>query len=153
MIFSIGTIVASVAKNMATMLVGRSIQGVGGGGLVALTYVVMADLVTLRERGKWMAIINLMWAIGSVIGPVIGGAFAEKADWRWIFWLNIPFCVIGAIGVPICLRLRAKEGSMWARLRVYDWFGSFLFVSSTTTFLIPLTWVSISLSRVPDLMC
>jgi len=116
------------------------VQGIGGGGLVALTYVVITDMVTLRERGKYMSVISLQWAIGSVVGPVIGGAFAEKATWRWIFWLNIPFCVIAAVGIPICLRLHIKEGSIWTKLRAFDWFGSFLFVAATTSCLIPVTW-------------
>ncbi|KAJ8066849.1 hypothetical protein OCU04_004231 [Sclerotinia nivalis] len=139
-LFSVGTILCSVANNIELLLVGRCIQGIGGGGLVGLTYVLLADMVTLRERGKWMSIISLQWAIGSVIGPVIGGAFAEKLSWRWIFWLNIPFCVVSAFGIPICLKLNIKQGSMWAKLKAFDWLGSFLFVASTTGLLIPLTW-------------
>jgi MFS family permease len=54
---------------------------------MALTYVIVTDMVTLRDRGKWFSIISLQWAIGSVTGPVIGGAFTEKSTWRWIFWL------------------------------------------------------------------
>ena len=140
LLFTVGTVICSIAKNITLLLVGRCVQGVGGGGLVALTYVVITDMVTLRERGKWMSIISLQWAIGSVIGPVIGGAFAEKASWRWIFWLNIPFCVIAAVGIPVCLRLQQKEGSILTKLRAFDWFGSFLFVSATTSCLIPITW-------------
>ena len=128
---------------MSLLLVGRCVQGVGGGGLVALTYVVITDMVTLRERGKYMSVISLQWAIGSVIGPVIGGALAEKVTWRWIFWLNIPFCVIAAVGIPICLRLYTKEGSIWMKLRTFDWAGSFLFIAATTICLVPVTWVSI----------
>ena len=138
-----GTIIASVANNVSLLLVGRCVQGVGGGGLVALTYVIITDLVTLRERGKYMSVISLQWAIGSVIGPVIGGAFAEKVTWRWIFWLNIPLCVIGAFGIPICLRLHRKEESIWTKLRAFNWVGSFLFVAATTSCLIPITWASI----------
>lgn len=139
-LFFVGTIVASVANNVGELLVGRSIQGVGGGGLVGLTYVILADLVTLRERGKWMSVISLQWAIGSVLGPVIGGTFAEKTTWRWIFWINIPFCVIAATGIPFCLRLQKRDGSVWDRLRAFDFFGSFIFIAATTSFLIPLTW-------------
>lgn len=69
-IFTIGTVVCSVANNIAVLLGGRSVQGVGGGGLVALTYVIVADMVPLRERGKFFSVISLQWAIGSVIGPV-----------------------------------------------------------------------------------
>jgi len=142
-LFTGGTIVASIARTITLLLVGRCLQGVGGGALVCLTYVLLADLVSLRERGKWMAIISLQWAIGSVIGPVIGGAFAQDTTWRWIFWLNIPFCVLAAIGVPICLKLHPREGSVWERLRTFDWFGSFIFIAATTSFLIPVTWVSL----------
>ena len=141
-LFTVGTVVASVATDISLLLVGRCVQGIGGGGLVSLTYVIVSDMVTLRERGKWFSIISLQWAIGSVIGPLIGGAFSEKATWRWIFWLNIPFCVISAVGVPICLRLNVKEGSVFGRLARFDWFASFIFVAATTSFLIPITWVS-----------
>lgn len=141
-LFVAGTIIASVANNVALLLVGRSIQGVGGGGLVGLTYVIVSDMVSLRDRGKWMSVISLQWAVGSVIGPVIGGVFSEITSWRWIFWLNIPFCVVAAIGIPFCLRLHPREGSVWDRLKTFDWFGSFIFIGATTSLLIPLTWVS-----------
>lgn len=146
-LFSVGTVLASAANNVAALLVGRSIQGVGGGGLVTLTYVIISDMVSLRERGKWQAIISLQWAIGNVIGPVIGGAFVEKTTWRWIFWLNIPFCFIAAIGVPICLRLHPRDGSVWERLKHFDWIGSVVFIGATTSLLIPLTWVWIFRSK------
>ena len=111
---------------------------------MSLTYVVVSDLVTLRDRAKTQAIIiSVPWAIGSVMAPPVGGAFALNTTWRWIFWFNIPFCVIAAIGIPICFRLHAKEGSIWAKLREFDWIGSFIFVAATTSFLIPMTWVSI----------
>ncbi|PMD57931.1 MFS general substrate transporter [Hyaloscypha bicolor E] len=139
-LFTAGTIIASVARTITHLLVGRCFQGSGGGGLVGLTYVLLADLVSLRERGKWMSIISLQWAIGSVIGPVIGGAMALDTTWRWIFWLNIPFCVLAAVGVPICLKLHPREGSVWERLKDFDWFGSFIFIAATTSFLIPITW-------------
>lgn len=79
--FLIGAIVAAVANNFTTLLVGRSLQGVGGGGLIALTEIVVTDLVPLRMRGQWFGIISGMWAIGSVSGPVIGGAFAQNINW------------------------------------------------------------------------
>jgi MFS family permease len=139
-LFTIGAVIASLANNSAVLLVGRSVQGIGGGGIVSLTYVITTDIVTLRERGKWFSLISLQWAIGSVTGPVIGGAFAENTNWRWIFWLNLPFCVIAFVAIPICLHLTHKVGSIFEKLKAFDWFGSFLFISSLTSFLIPLTW-------------
>ncbi len=98
-------------------------------------------MVTLRERGKWFGIISLQWAIGAVIGPIAGGTLAES-NWRWIFWLNLnlPFCGVGLIDIPICLSLYHREGGALERLKRFDWIGSFLFVGSMTSSLIPLTW-------------
>ncbi|KAH8798357.1 major facilitator superfamily domain-containing protein [Xylogone sp. PMI_703] len=139
-LFTIGTLVASGAGTFTLVLVGRSIQGAGGGGLIALTYVMVTDMVTLRDRGRWFSIISIQWAIGSVAGPVIGGVLTEKSTWRWIFWLNIPFCLAAFILVPLSLRLNNKAGSVIEKLKAVDWMGMFLFVSSATGFLIPLTW-------------
>ena len=69
-LFTIGSIICSIANGFTLLLVGRCVQGIGGGGIVALTYVIVSDMVTLRERGKWFGVISLQWAIGSAIGPV-----------------------------------------------------------------------------------
>ncbi len=79
--FLIGAIVAATANSFGPLLVGRSLQGVGGGGLIALTEILVTDLVPLRQRGQWFGIINAMWSIGSVTGPIVGGAFAQAASW------------------------------------------------------------------------
>lgn len=80
-LFLIGAIVAGVSKSFGALLVGRSLQGIGGGGLIALTEIVVTDLVPLRLRGQWFGIISGMWSIGSVSGPIIGGAFAQNVTW------------------------------------------------------------------------
>jgi len=73
--FLVGSIVAALAKEgdgMATMLVGRSLQGIGGGGIIVLSEILPTDLVPLRHRGNYVSAIGAMWAIGSVTGPIIG---------------------------------------------------------------------------------
>ena len=80
-LFTLGAIVAGVAHNVAMLLVGRCIQGVGGGGIIALSYIIITDMVGLRERGKWIGIVNMSQAIGSVSGPVIGGVFSIDVTW------------------------------------------------------------------------
>lgn len=72
---------AGTAHNVFHLLLGRSLQGVGGGGFITLTGVMIADFVRLKERAKYFGILSAMWALGSVIGPVIGGCFAEKSTW------------------------------------------------------------------------
>lgn len=63
------------------MLVGRSIQGVGGGGVIALTEIVITDLIPLRERGTYFGILSAMWSLGSVTGPILGGGFSQNVSW------------------------------------------------------------------------
>ncbi|KAL8802998.1 MAG: hypothetical protein Q9200_006387 [Gallowayella weberi] len=141
--FAVGVVVAAVARGFTVLLIGRSLQGVGGGSLCALTEIVVADLVPLRLRGQWFGLISAMWALGSVSGPIIGGAFAQ-GEWRWIFWINLPFIAIAFVFVPLFLRLAFKPSSFAAQLARVDWFGSVLFTASTTSFLIPITWGGVS---------
>ncbi|KAL8687737.1 MAG: hypothetical protein Q9218_006178 [Villophora microphyllina] len=142
--FLVGAIVAATSHNFGVLLAGRSLQGIGGGSLIALTEIVVTDLVPLRLRGQWFGIISGMWALGSVTGPVIGGAFAEGDNWRWIFWINLPFIGVAFVFVPLFLRLAIKPSNLTAQLARVDWFGSFLFIASTTSFLIPITWGGVS---------
>ncbi|KAL9598908.1 MAG: hypothetical protein Q9219_004173 [cf. Caloplaca sp. 3 TL-2023] len=144
--FVAGAIIAAISRGFSLMLVGRSFQGVGGGGLIALTEIVVTDLVPLRLRGQWFGIVSAMWALGSVSGPIIGGAFAHGETWRWIFWINLPFVAIALVFVPLFLRLAFKASHFTTQLARVDWFGSFLFIASTTSFLIPVTWGGVSYS-------
>ncbi|KAG8627753.1 hypothetical protein KVT40_003626 [Elsinoe batatas] len=144
--FLAGAIVAALAgratHGMAVMLVGRSIQGIGGGGVIVLAEILPTDLVPLRLRGNYMASIGAMWALGSVGGPLIGGAFAagDGSNWPWIFWINLPFIAIGGGLMIAFLQLNNLSGSLAAKLRRVDYVGMVLFIGSTTGLLIPLTW-------------
>lgn len=103
-----------------------------------MTEIVITDLVPLRYRGQWAGIIGGMWSIGSVTGPIIGGALTVQ--WRWIFWINLPFIGVGGIMIPLFLRLNVIPQSIAAKLKRVDWIGTVLFVGSMTSFLIPITW-------------
>ncbi|PWW75666.1 MFS general substrate transporter [Tuber magnatum] len=138
--FATGAIVVALANNFTIILVGRSIQGIGGGGIISLTEIVVTDIVPLRERGKYFGFLSMMWALGSVSGPLIGGAFAQEASWRWIFWINLPFCVIGFALIPLFLNLNHRTTSFLEKLKRVDWVGSVLFVVSMMSLLIPITW-------------
>lgn len=139
-LFSVGAIVAAVAQNFTVLLAGRSIQGIGGGGIISLTEVLITDLVPLRERGTWFGYQSAVWALGSVTGPIVGGAFAQHVTWRWIFWINLPICGIGLVAICIFLRLHKRPGSISSKVLNFDWLGAFLLTASATTFLLSLTW-------------
>lgn len=121
-------------------MIGRSVQGIGGGGIISITEILITDLVPLRDRGKWFGFQSLTWATGSVCGPLIGGALAQKASWRWIFWINLPFCGLGFLTLPFCLRLNHPSGRFSSKLLRFDWIGAFLLTASTTSFLMPVSW-------------
>jgi MFS family permease len=78
--FTCGSLVCALARSAAMLIAGRCLQGTGGGGLIILTYVIMAHLFTLQERSKYTSIIGLIWTVGTVFGPLIGGGFAQ-VDW------------------------------------------------------------------------
>jgi MFS family permease len=79
--FLVGVIVSSIAGTFTPMLVGRTVQGVGGGGIILMSDIIITDLVPMRIRGTYFGIIGGDWALGSVSGPVIGGALASEASW------------------------------------------------------------------------
>lgn len=140
LLFTAGSIIAAVANNFTTMLIGRSIQGSGGGGIISLTEIIITDLVPLRERGTWFGYQSAVWAIGSVTGPIIGGAFAERASWTWIFWINLPICGTGVVAVIAFLNLSKVPGSFLAKVAQFDWMGVLLLTASATSFLLAVSW-------------
>ncbi|KAK2882612.1 hypothetical protein FQN49_000184 [Arthroderma sp. PD_2] len=139
-IFAVGAIVCAIAHNWTQMLAGRTVQGIGGGGIIALTTVLVTDMVPLRERAKFFACISGVWAVGSTTGPIIGGALAEAGAWQWIFWLNLPIIGISMAGIMPFLRLSSRPRTLSERFALFDYPGSALFIASLTSFLIPITW-------------
>lgn len=138
--FFVGSVVAALAENFTMMLVGRSIQGIGGGGIMSLGEILVTDLVPLAARGAWFGYLGSMWAIGSVTGPLMGGAFAQNISWRWIFWINVPIIAVGTVAIAMFLRLNRTPGELIEKVKNFDWIGSVFFVASSVSFLIPLTW-------------
>lgn len=81
LLFMIGIILSAAAQNFGLMLAGRTIQGIGGGGVILLNDIIITDLVPMRQRGAYFGMVGGVWALGSVTGPVIGGALAYRASW------------------------------------------------------------------------
>ena len=140
LLFAVGAILCAISQSFPLMLVGRSIQGAGAGGLITLTQILLTDMVPLRDRSKYLALISTVWAIGSVSGPIVGGGLAQNGLWRWTFWMNLPIIAVGFVGIMLFLDLKHRPRSISAKLAEIDHIGSFIFVGSTTSFLIPITW-------------
>ncbi|KAM7207898.1 Major facilitator superfamily domain containing protein, partial [Naviculisporaceae sp. PSN 640] len=142
--FTLGTLLcAPIAKNFTVFFIGRAIQGIGGGGIITMGQVIFADIVPLRQRPKYFSIVLGAWALGSVLGPLIGGLFVEHAFWSWCFYLNFPFCAIGLILVPFCVKLHTEKTTFASKMSRVDWIGGFLFMGSMTSFLIGISWAGV----------
>ena len=91
-IFLVGSALCGAAQDMIMLDISRGIQGIGGGGIIALTNIVIGDIFSLEDRGKYSGLIGFVWGVASVIGPLIGGALtdAPHGGWRWCFFINLP---------------------------------------------------------------
>ncbi|KAG9203476.1 hypothetical protein G6514_002843 [Epicoccum nigrum] len=139
--FTVGTILCSVAHNFTVLLAGRAIQGIGGGGIITITQVIFCDIVPLRQRPKYFAMVLGSWSIGSIVGPVVGGALVENASWRWCFHINYPFCGIGFVVAACFVRMNATtQLTISQKLKQTDWIGAIIFIGSFTSFLIGLSF-------------
>ncbi|MDK9697277.1 MAG: MFS transporter [Siculibacillus sp.] len=135
-IFSLGSVLCAVAPNMTLLVVGRAVQGLGGGGLISLVQTVIGDVVPPRERGRFMGWISLVWATASVSGPVIGGVFAQHLHWSLIFWINLP---VAAVAVAMIHRAMRHLPDVHRPQRL-DWYGAVLIVGGTVALMLALTW-------------
>lgn len=138
--FFVGSIVFGVAKNMPVLIVGRILQGLGGGGLDVLSEIILTDITSLKERPLFLGLYALPMAGGGVCGPLIGAAFSEFVDWRWIGWINLPIIAVGVLLAFFFLHLRPIDSSFRSKLRRLDWIGMVLFTIGSTTFALPLSW-------------
>lgn len=82
-IFMVGSLVAALSNSIGMLIAARAVQGIGGGGLIVLSSIVIGDIIPLRKRGLFYAILGSTWAIAAAIGPIIGGALTQHVTWRW----------------------------------------------------------------------
>ncbi|KAK8086279.1 Efflux pump FUS6 [Apiospora phragmitis] len=137
--FTLGSALCCAAGGVRLLLAGRAVQGVGAGGIWMVSLLLLTDLVPLRHRPKWWAVISLGWAAGLLAGPLIGGAIVQRTTWRWIFGINFPFCAFGLLATPWLLPVRPRAESMRAKLARIDWIGGALFTASLTLSLFALS--------------
>ncbi|GAA6033655.1 hypothetical protein JCM8097_004368 [Rhodosporidiobolus ruineniae] len=100
LLFELGSLVCAVAKNVDVLIFGRAFAGVGASGIFVSVLSIIADVTRLEDRPKLLGLFGGVFAISSVIGPLLGGAFTDHVSWRWCFWINLPF---GAITIAAVL--------------------------------------------------
>ncbi|KAL5508718.1 hypothetical protein ACEPAG_4803 [Sanghuangporus baumii] len=147
-LFAIGSALCGASQNMGMLISGRIVQGIGAGGILSLTEIILADLVPLSERGAYQGMIGLIWSIASIIGPLVGGAFSQRKDWTWrgLFYLNLPLTGISVLLCLVFLNLKVPPGPLSEKVRQIDWIGNLLIIASTTSALLGLTWGGVQFS-------
>ncbi|KAL4896167.1 MFS general substrate transporter [Aspergillus ambiguus] len=121
--FAAGNLICGLAQTEGTIILGRVVAGIGGGGLTAISTFITSDLVPLRKRGVWQGIGNICYGAGSGLGGVFGGWINDTLGWRWAFLIQIPFVVVSGILVIFTVKIPVKVTEKSALKRV-DFLGA-----------------------------
>ena len=135
--FLIGSFASGAAHNMTQLIAFRALQGLGAGGLMSLTFVIIGDVVSPRERGRYQGYFGAVWGLATVAGPLLGGFFSDHAKvlgvtgWRWIFYINLPLGIIALIITSSVLHIPKIH-----REHKIDYLGALLLIVSVSVLLL-----------------
>lgn len=139
-LFVVGSGLAGFSQDTSTLILFRVFQGLGAGGLTALSQIIMADIISPRERGRYMGLFGAVMAVGTVSGPLIGGLLTDTVGWRWNFFVGVPFAIIAIILLQLTLRL---PKSPKRKVRI-DYLGAVLLTGGVSLLLI---WITMAGSQ------
>jgi len=136
-IYVIGSALAGLSQNAGMLIAFRAVQGVGAGGLAALVQVILAAMISPRERGRYMGYLGAVFALGTVLGPLVGGVIVDTSwlGWRWCFYVGIPFAAVALVLLQRTLHLPVVR----RRVRI-DYLGATLAAAVSLL----LIWVSLA---------
>ncbi|KAA8645746.1 hypothetical protein EYZ11_001255 [Aspergillus tanneri] len=140
-LFALGSGLCGGANSTSMLIAARVVQGLGGGGMNVMIEIIVADLVPLRERQQIMGIIFTAFSVGTMIGPVVGGAIVDHTSWRWVFYINLPLCGVTLLLMILFLHVRYdREATVWSKLKRVDFVGNTILIASVIAILLSLTW-------------
>ncbi len=127
MTFVIGSLLSGFSQNIEQLIAFRAVQGLGGGGLMALALAVIGDVIPPRERGRYQGYFAAVFGTSAVLGPVLGGFFADGPGWQWIFFMNVPIGLVALVVTRVALKMPHVR-----RDHTIDYLGAALVVGSVT---------------------
>jgi EmrB/QacA subfamily drug resistance transporter len=132
-IFLVGSVLSGASQTMVQLIAARAVQGLGAGCIIPLSMTIVGELYTLAERPRTQALFSGVWGVASIAGPLVGGYITDYLDWRWVFYLNVPF---GLLAASVLATAYPSSGRV-ASVRV-DWLGATLLFTGISTLLIAL---------------
>jgi EmrB/QacA subfamily drug resistance transporter len=129
-LFLLGSLLCGSSNTMLQLVIYRAVQGIGAGVMLPFPAIIAGDLFTIEKRGKIQAFFTAMWGIAAVLAPMLGAFFVQYMNWRWIFYVNIPICILSFL-----LLLPYKEVYEPRRSKV-DYWGAVLFAGGVSSLLI-----------------
>jgi EmrB/QacA subfamily drug resistance transporter len=134
--FALGSIFCALAPTMVLLALARALQAVGGGGLVSMAMTVVGDIVPPKERPRYQIYTSIMWTMSSLLGPILGGYFAERWHWSLIFWINLPLCLAAFLMTDRKLKALPRH----ERPHKLDFIGAVLLVVASVLVQLVLSW-------------
>ncbi len=135
LIFLVGSVLCGISQSMNQLVAARALQGVGAGGLMALVFAIIGDVIPPRQRGRYMGYFGAVFGVSSVVGPLLGGFLTDTLSWRWIFFVNIPLGALALYAVAEHLHLPVHK-----RDHKIDFFGAGLLSVSVVSLLLATVW-------------
>jgi EmrB/QacA subfamily drug resistance transporter len=134
-LFLIGSALTGLSQNIVELIAFRALQGLGGGGLMALAMAIIGDIVPAAQRGKYQGYVGAVFAFASVTGPLAGGFFVDQLSWRWCFYINLPIGIVALFVTSAVLKIHVpkKEHSI-------DYLGAAVLTAGVSVLILALAW-------------